>query len=447
MSDLSSARPPLPPGRGYLPWVGEFWRFIADIHGFVLSRKARWGDIYWARVYLRNTVFVTTPAANTWVFRGEHRYLRKNWPTGWKKLAGRNAQAVVVDADHHTRQMAVMRKILTPTDEMIELFTTHVRAHLREWASREFIEPAVDVKLMALQIDCAALLGLELDRARCRWVLDNFAELVTGFSCFLPLDIPGCPFHEAMGARRRLQAFFEQVIRTQQAEPELGEHPLGRLLAHAREQGIELAELKDQFQILIFAGHEFTGAGMIGACLELTRNPEIFARVAAELREWGDRELNREALAELPLLDAFVKEVLRTYPPVPGGYRELTEEVEFGGYRLPRGWFVKFEPFLCHFDERYWTEPNRFDPDRFLPPRCEHKANPMAYIPFGGGRRACPGGRYSVLLMKIFVAEIVRGYELIFHGTPTLESKFGHLYQPRFDLSVTAGTCVRRAHT
>lgn len=436
MSDLISRHARRPPGRGGLPWLGQFWRFIADLHGFVLSRKARWGDTWWARVYLRNTVFLTTTTANKWVFRGEHRYLRKNWPTSWKKLAGPHAQTVVTDVERHTRQMAVMRKILAPSDAMIEVFKTRVRSYLREWATRERVEPAVDIKLMALQIDCEALLGIELDRAQCRWVLDNFAELVTGFACVLPLDVPGCPFHRAMDARRRLHGFFREVIGAQQAAPELGEHPLGRLLADAREQGLELAELEDQFQILIFAGHEFPGAGMIGACLELIRNPDMREGLAAELRERGEPELDREALAALPLLDAFIKEVLRMYPPVPGGYRELTEDVELEGYRLPKGWFIKFEPFLCHFDERYWTEPNRFDPTRFLPPRSEHDRNPMAYIPFGGGRRACPGGRYGALLMKVFVAELVRGYEVAFHGTPTLESRFGHLYQPKFDLRV-----------
>lgn len=435
------AEPGLPPGSGGLPWVGQFWSFVRDLHEFVLSRKQRHGDTFWARVYLRNTIFVSSAEANEWVFRGEHEYLRKNWPLSWKKLAGEHAQTVVIDRERHTRQMATMRRILTPTEDMLPLFTSIVRRHLDDWRARPRIDPAIDIKLLALQIDCAALLGLDLDERQCRWILDNFRELVKGFSAFLPLDVPGCPFARAMDARRRLQRFFEEVIREQQrplAAPRWKQtdddraHPLAQLLAEAEKTGIPLAELKDQFQILIFAGHEFPGAGMIGLCLELIRNPAALHRLRDELRAAGDGPLDLKALQSLPWLDAFVKEVLRVYPPVPGGYRELTEDREFAGRRFPKGWFIKFEPFLCHFDERYWSAPNRFDPERFLPPRSEDRRHPMAYIPFGGGRRMCPGGRYGTLLMKAFAAELVRTCDLEFVGTPSLESKYGHLYQPSF---------------
>lgn len=437
----------LPPGDGGLPWVGQFWSFVRDLHGFVLRRKARFGETFWARVYLRDTVFVSSAEANTWIFKGEHDYLRKNWPLGWKRLAGEHAQTVVTDAARHGRQMAVMRRILTPTEEMIPIFTRITREHLARWESRPFVEPYVDVKLLALRIDCAALLGLDLDEPQCRFILDNFAELVKGFSHFLPLDVPPCPFHRAMNARRRLQRVFEEIIVEQQADAagaapaarhhrRAGEgrsHPLGRLLEAAREDpSVGLAELKDQLQILMFAGHEFPGAGIIGACLELVRNPDVAARLRRELRELGDRPVDLRAIGALEYLDAFVKEVLRVYPPVPGGYRELVRDMDLGPHRLPRGWFIKFEPFLCHFDERYWSDPERFDPERFLPPRAEDRRHPGAYIPFGGGRRACPGARYGSLLIKVFVAELVRSYDLSFHGTPSLASEFGHLYQPHF---------------
>lgn len=435
----------IPPGSGGLPWVGQFWSFVRDLHEFVLSRKQRFGETFWARVYLRNTIFVSSAEANAWVFRGEHTYLRKNWPLSWKKLAGHHAQTVVTDRERHTRQMAVMRKILTPTEAMLPIFARIVRDHLRDWEARPRIDPAVDIKLLALQIDCSALLGLDLDERQCRWILDNFRELVKGFSTFLPLDVPGCPFARAMDARRRLQRFFEEVIREQQAEPagpgatrwkrtdDERSHPLARLLDDAAGRpDIPLAELKDQLQILIFAGHEFPGAGMIGLCLELIRNPDALQRLREELRVAGAGPLDLATLQSLPYLDAFVKEVLRVYPPVPGGYRELIEDQEFAGHRFPKGWFVKFEPFLCHFDARYWRDPDRFDPDRFLPPRCEDRQHPTAYIPFGGGRRMCPGGRYGALLMKAFAVELVRAYDLEFVGTPSLESKYGHLYQPQF---------------
>jgi len=87
----------------------------------------------------------------------------------------------------------------------------------------------------------------------------------------------------------------------------------------------------------------------------------------------------RDALNARPYLEAFTKEVLRMYPPVPGGYRQLTRDVDYAGYHLPKGWTVKFDPFLCHFDPRYWHEPERFDPSRFMAPRRGQSHPPLAY--------------------------------------------------------------------
>lgn len=421
----------LPPGSRGLPWVGQFWSFVRDLRGFVHRGKARFGDIFRARVYLRDTIFVSTAEANLWVFKGEHDYLRKNWPLGWKRISGRHSQSVVTDKAQHSRQMALMRRVLDPTDEMLAVFVRITRENLARWASRPFVDPAVAVKRLALEIDWAALFGLELDEARSRFVLDEFAELAKGFSCLVPLDVRPCPFARAMDARRRIQAVIDDILAAV-ADPRHPRVP-GKLLDAERERGVlGVAELKDQFQTMLFAGHEFPGAGIISACLELIQNSAIVARLRGELASLGERTLDLAAVDELPYLDAFVKEVLRMYPPVPGGYRELTRDVEFGGYRFPKGWIVKFEPLLSHFDERYWVEPQRFDPERFLPPREEDRQHRGAYIPFGGGRRTCPGGRYGTLLMKVFAAELVRSYEASFYGVPTFKSKFGHLYQPQF---------------
>lgn len=175
---------------------------------------------------------------------------------------------------------------------------------------------------------------------------------------------------------------------------------------------------------------------MISICLELLRNPQVVGKLRGEIKTINPDSLNLENVNNLVYLDAFVKEILRVYPAVPGGYRQLTKDVEFQGYNFPKGWFVKFEPFLCHFDERYWSEPNLFSPERFLPPREEDRKHPHAYIPFGGGRRVCPSSRYSFLLMKVFTIELVSSCNLEFVDTAISKFKFGHLYQLDFKFRI-----------
>ncbi len=442
-------QPQRPPGSGGLPWLGQFYAFVRDIRGFVTQRHKRHGDVFWARVYSHKTVFVATAEANNWLFAGEHDYLRKDWPGGWRKLAGRKAQTVVTDPKTHERQMKIMRRVLAPTPEMLRVYVSTIDAHLERWERSPGVDPYVDLKLLTLHTDAEALLGLRLSDAQCRWLLGEFGKLVKGFSCLLPFDFPFFPFSRAMASRRRLQEFFGEVIEEQLVELDASsirtppkwrrasprhEHPLRLLLRDAiSNPQIAMDELRDQLQILIFAGHEFPGAAITGACLELLRRPEAVTELRWECDALDTQHATLDSLGSLPLLDAFVREVLRVYPPVPGGYRVLTRDVELEGHSLPRGWRVKFEPFLTHFDPRYWREPQRFDPSRFLSPRSEHQANRGAYVPFGGGARMCPGARYGSLFVKTFLLCLIKRYDLSFVGTPGLESKFGHVFQPHYE--------------
>lgn len=448
-SPLPTDGSPRPPGSRGRWGLGQFGAFVRDLRGFVTSRRRRLGPVFWAHVYGRDTVFVSSATANRWVFAGEHDYLRKDWPLAWRKLAGRRAQTVVTDPQEHDRLMSVMRQALAPTAAVAGVQRQVIRRHLERWVGASAIDPYVDFKRVALHADAEAILGVRFEDDTCDEIMAEFRQMVRGFSCRVPIALPPFPFARAMASRRRLQRVFGRIVDQQLTEIRDGvaclvngwrrvggshRHALGVILTDALEHDrLDAEELRDQFQILIFAGHEFPGAAIINACLELLRHPPVLAR----LRDDVDRlavEWSLEELREASYLDAFVDEVLRMHPPVPGGYRMLTRDASLEGYRLPRGWRVKFEPFLSHFEEQYWREPLKFDPQRFLAPRAEHLRHRGAYVPFGGGARACPGARYGLLFIKSFLVELVRAYELAFEGTPSLESAFGHVYQPHYSL-------------
>ena len=157
--------------------------------------------------------------------------------------------------------MLVMHQILTPTDEMLSIFSQIIRQHLKQWEQKTYIEPSQDIKVLALQISGAALLDLNLDDQKCLWIINEFKKLVKGFSSFVPYAVPGCPFSRSMKARKELQNFFEEVIQEQQSELGIegkgtehknsrwnhsSSHPFTLLLNTSKnEQVVTLAELKD----------------------------------------------------------------------------------------------------------------------------------------------------------------------------------------------------------
>ena len=91
--------------------------------------------------------------------------------------------------------------------------------------------------------------------------------------------------------------------------------------------------------------------------------------------------------------------------------RQLTADVQIGGYDVPRGNLVTLSSFNTHHDPRWFPEPERFDPHRFLPPR-EAAIPPGAYFPFGAGPRVCIGESFATAEMILVTATLLRQFDV-----------------------------------
>ncbi len=125
----------------------------------------------------------------------------------------------------------------------------------------------------------------------------------------------------------------------------------------------------------------------------LASHPEYLARVRAEEDELliPGEPPTLDALRRMKTLDNALSEAERMYPPVPNGPRGVLEDVEIGGYTIPAGAPVFYSIAASHLLPEVWKTPEAFDPDRFSPPREEHKKTPYALVGFGGGPRICIG--------------------------------------------------------
>lgn len=121
--------------------------------------------------------------------------------------------------------------------------------------------------------------------------------------------------------------------------------------------------------------------------------------------------LTQEHLKQMTYLEQVLKEVLRFAPPVVrSGQRRVLETCKFGGYTIPQGWDVFYQIQETHQDAHVYTQPDRFDPQRFAPDQAEDKP-PFSHIAFGGGMRECLGKEFARLEMKLFAALLIRDYD------------------------------------
>ena len=186
------------------------------------------------------------------------------------------------------------------------------------------------------------------------------------------------------------KAIFDVIARIRN-DPNLDERTdvLSMLIRARRQDGSPLTdrELRDQLVTLMMQGHTSTATALAWALERLTRHPEVFERLRAELQTDGDE-----------YLDAVIKESLRVRPPLPiAGAREVSRPFQLGGYEIPADTLVTVCIYLLHQNADLYPEPDRFRPERFL----EQPAGRYTWIPFGGGLRSCIGASFALTQMKI----------------------------------------------
>lgn len=129
------------------------------------------------------------------------------------------------------------------------------------------------------------------------------------------------------------------------------------------------------------------------------------------LKEY-DGELTYDALQKMDKLHFCIKEALRMYPPLIFVMRKLTVDKEICGYTVPKGDTLFLSPAVSGRLESVYTNPDKFDPDRFAPGREEDKKKPFSFVGFGGGRHGCMGETFAYLQIKTIWSVLLRNFDM-----------------------------------
>ncbi|XP_049938559.1 cytochrome P450 4C1-like isoform X6 [Schistocerca serialis cubense] len=191
---------------------------------------------------------------------------------------------------------------------------------------------------------------------------------------------------------------------------------LDMLLAESEDgQKLTDQEVQEEVDTFMFEGHDTTSAAISWALVLLGHHPEIQENVHTELKDVFERDhfrgLTMQDLHNMKYLDMVIKEALRLYPSVPFIARKVTKDVQVGGYRIPEGVTVTMQICHTHRDPDHWPDPDRFDPDNFLPERVQGR-HPFAYVPFSAGPRNCIGQKFAILEEKTVLSYVLRNFRV-----------------------------------
>ena len=186
------------------------------------------------------------------------------------------------------------------------------------------------------------------------------------------------------------------------------------IAARDKESGAPMPdrELIDEAMTLVVAGHETTASALNWTWYLLATHPQVDARLAAEIAAAPERELMSYDDSEaLGYTQAVIKEALRLYPPGWVLTRRTIETDTLSGYQIPAGTDVLLSPYLIQRHPRYWSEPDRFQPERFLGALAAER-DPSTYIPFAAGPRHCVGENFAMYEMIVHMTRVARDWRL-----------------------------------
>ena len=165
-------------------------------------------------------------------------------------------------------------------------------------------------------------------------------------------------------------------------------------------------EMVDQVAIFFLAGHETSAATLGWTLYLLATHPQIQKRAAQEAAAFSGEFAG---LSKLKFIRDCTREALRLYPPVPMMVRETTRPERFRDRDLRRGTQVVLSPWHLHRHERFWDDPDGFDPDRWGRADTKDSAR-RAFLPFSAGPRVCPGAGFAMAEAAVLLAALLARY-------------------------------------
>ncbi len=415
MSQLTAPGPPARAGG-----INHLRAIRADFRTFSHATHQAHGDIVAYRVLGQSVYQFATPELAHEVLVGRARSLHK--PDNHKRAFGRVIGNNLFTSDG--ADWIARRRLLSPVflPQVIDRYrATVVRqaSHVFDAAAEGEFDITRAASKIALLSVAEALFGAAIND-----VVDDILE-VTGrlqgavtrqilSPALVPLWIPTRDNRTVRSALRFFHDLMTPLIAERRRAPQGHDDLLAALLrATDGEGGTRLSDKEaiDEALTMLLAGSDTTAAALSWSSYLLATHPEIQQQLATQIAA-PEHASGNGAPAPVPELAGQVfEETMRIYPPAVSIARQAVEPVEIGGVAIPAGALVFVSVYTIHHDERWFPDPERFDPERFATPPA-HEIPDHAYLPFGIGPRACIGRRFALMEGAIVLTELLRRFSL-----------------------------------
>ena len=414
-----------PRAKGGLPWLGHMLSFVSNPYRFVEKIATESGEIVSFQLMGQKIVLLTGDEASELFYRSSDEELDQS--AAYKLMKPIFGEGLVFDAPIERKNEQL--KMLMPSLQ-IDAMRQHsskvvleVEDLIKNWGDSGEIELVEFMKQLTINTASHCLLGKEFRYELSEEFAQIYHDLEQGVNP-IAYHFPNLPipkFKKRDEARARLQELVGQIVKKRKSQTEKPSDMFQTLIDMEYKDGTKLDdnEITGLLVGAIFAGHHTSSGTSAWVLIELLRNPHILRDAIKELDDLLGRngKVTFQSLREMPVLENVLKEVLRLHPPLIILMRKVSKDLKFKNYVIREGEMVWACPPVTHRLSKLFSEPYRFDPERFSPERKEDK-NLMAYQPFGGGKHKCSGNAFAMFQIKAIFATLLRRYQFELADAP-----------------------------
>jgi cytochrome P450 len=401
------------PGNWGLPFFGHFFEFLADPTGFYEKYKRKYGDVFRLNTPIATGVVLCGPSANKLILVEENKFTSSK--EAWEKSLGELFPngLMLMDGEQHKYHRSIMQDAFKkePLQGYLDIMPQIIAAGLDELAGKKKILAFPFFKNLTLKVAAHVFFGLDPkeDLTKVNRALTD----IVNAAATLQINLPFSKFRKGINGRKFLIKYFKELLPERRKNP--GKDLFSKFCQAKNEEGDQFTdqEIIDHLIFVLMAAHDTTAITLTLMSYFLAKHPDWQEKMRVERKILDNIDtIQISDLRKLEKAGLVMKETLRMHPPLIMVSRKLEKSLVVNDLTLPKHTFVNLVFQLTHHDQRTWSNPSVFDPERFNKQRNEQLKCPFSYAPFGAGKHHCIGYQFAEIMVKVGMADLLKRYKL-----------------------------------
>ncbi|KAJ0587810.1 putative cytochrome P450 [Helianthus annuus] len=433
---------PLPPGPPGLPIIGNLHQLdTSDLSDYLWRLSKRYGPLMSLRLgHVQTLVVSSAKMAKEIMKTNDLVFCTRPALTGQKKLSYDNKDIALSPYNEYWRQMRKICTLHLFSMKQVNSFRSVREEEVFDMIDRiktqssmkQVVNLSDDAMVLTSNIICRVGFGKRpsaynnrKDGTRMFELMSEFQEVLTNFYYRDHFPLMGW-LDELNGSIARLEKlfkdldeFYQEVIDehlNQNQQNKIQDDMVDILLKLKQDYANDLTfdHVKGILMDILSGGTETSASTVVWAMTLLIKNPDSLNKAQQEVRNAVGKKgkVDEEDLDKLEYLKAVIKEALRLYPVLPLLIpRESRERCVLEGYEIPKKTLVYVNVWAVGRDPKCWERPEEFEPERFMGSSVEYKGADFEWIPFGSGRRGCPGLLLGATTVELALSNLLYSFD------------------------------------